>query len=67
MALSYLVLFRALPGLSEDPEPHAVFFSCVRRAGRGVGLSRVTVVVGSPKIFQICKKNNDFQRVGQSY
>ena len=26
--------------LSEDPGPHAVFFSCVRRAGRGVG-SRV--------------------------
>ena len=27
-------------GLSEDPGPHAVFFSSVRRAGRGVG-SRV--------------------------
>ena len=32
-------------GLSEDPGPHAVFFSCVQRAGKGVGLSRVTVVV----------------------
>ena len=24
--------------LSEDPGPHAVFFSCVRRAGRGCGI-----------------------------
>jgi len=24
-------------GLSEDPGPHAVFFSCVRRAGMGGG------------------------------
>ena len=27
----------SLHNLSEDPGPHAVFFSCVRRAGRGVG------------------------------
>ena len=31
--------------LSEDPGPHAVFFSCVRRAGRGGGISRMVVVV----------------------
>ena len=32
-------------GLSEDPGPHAVFFSCVRRAGRGGGIQGVSVVV----------------------
>ena len=26
-----------LARLSEDPGPHGAFFSCVRRAGRGVG------------------------------
>ena len=31
--------------LSEDPGPHAGFFSCVRRAGRGGGISRMVVVV----------------------
>ena len=31
--------------LSEDPGPHAVFFSCVRRAGRGGGIQGVVVVV----------------------
>ena len=31
--------------LSEDPGPHAVFFSCVRRAGRGGGIQGVSVVV----------------------
>ena len=35
--------FRAV--LSEDPGPHAVFFSCVRRAGRGGGIQGVSVVV----------------------
>ena len=32
-------------GLSEDPGPHAVLFSCVRRAGRGGGIQGVSVVV----------------------
>ena len=31
--------------LSEDPGPHTVFSSCVRRARRGVGIPRVVVVV----------------------
>ena len=31
--------------LSEDPGLHAVFFSCVRRAGRGGGIQGVSVVV----------------------
>ena len=34
-----------MKGLSEDPGPHAVFFSCVRRAGRGGGIQGVSVVV----------------------
>ena len=35
----------ASSGLSKDPGPHAVFFSCVRRAGRGGGIQGVSVVV----------------------
>ena len=59
-----------LVNLSEDPGPHAVFFSCVRRPGRGGGIQGVSVVVvvvvvGSQKIIENCQ-NLDFQRVGQS-
>ena len=39
-------VFGAFFGLSEDPGPHAVFFSCVRRARRGWVIQGVTVVVG---------------------
>ena len=41
--------------LSEDPGPHAVFFSCMRRAGRGGGIQGVSVVVvgagGDPRMW----------------
>ena len=54
--------------VSEDPGPHAVFFSCVRRAGRGgwdiQGV--VVVVVGSKKYL----KNNEiliFDGVGHGF
>ena len=40
-----VLLATVLFGLSEDPGPHAVFFSCVRRAGRGGGIQGVSVVV----------------------
>ena len=42
-------------GLSEDPGPHAVFFSWVGRAGRGWAIQGVTVVVGSQNIGKIRK------------
>ena len=51
-----------------DPGPHAVFFSCVRRAGRGGGIPRVVVVVvglgGAPCKGETLQWQGEIPRMG---